>query len=226
MTRSLRHNNLLQMKRHPSLRVVYDLRARAWKTDKVKLNDFISYSVWIYTFLLIRSSKRRAHHSSRSESWNGATKSFSGIWPQRRQNEVESGRKRKQSSQRSETKYLRTGLELHPKMRGGDERIPICIFSVKLGKDTFLCHNIFNFPGTNTDAKGLQGVTWVTLNVFGKLSTSNSNIMWIFKWHCMGSPWSRWTLLCISPCNKTLADSKAKRGQIEVTESACLFISL
>lgn len=138
MTRSLRHNNLLQMKRHPSLRVVYDPRARAWKTDKVKLNDFIiSYSVWIYTFLLIRSSKRRAHHSSRSESWNGATKSFSGIWPQRRQNEVESGRKRKQSSQRSETKYLRTGLDLS-KMRGGDEPILICIFSVKLGKDTFL----------------------------------------------------------------------------------------
>ena len=139
MTRSLRHNNLLQMKRHPSLRVVYDLRARAWKTDKVKLNDLIiSYSVWIYTFLLIRSSKRRAHHSSRSESWIGATKSFNGIWPQRRQNEVESGRKRKESSQRSETKYLRTGLELHPKMRGGDEAIPICIFSVKLGKDTFM----------------------------------------------------------------------------------------
>ena len=127
------------MKRHPSLRVVYDLRARAWKTDKVKLNDLIiSYSVWIYTFLLIRSSKRRAHHSSRSENWIGATKSFSGIWPQRRQNEVESGRKRKESSQRSETKYLRTGLELHPKMRGGDEAIPICIFSVKLGKDTFM----------------------------------------------------------------------------------------
>ena len=65
-----------------------------------------------------------------------------------------------------------------------------------LKKTLFWCHNIFNFPGTNTDAKGLQGVLWVTLNVFGKLSTSNSNIMWIFKWLCIGFPWSRWTLDC------------------------------
>lgn len=153
MTRSLRHNNLLQMKRHPSLRVVYDPRARAWKTDKVKLNDFIiSYSVWIYTFLLIKSSKRRAHHSSRSESWNGATKSFSGIWPQRRQNEVESGRKRNKVL--SEVRPNTFGLDWISTRRCGVgmSRSWFAFSQSNLEKTLFWCHNIFNFPGTNTDA--------------------------------------------------------------------------
>lgn len=80
-----------------------------------------------------------------------------------------------------------------------------------LEKTLFWCHNIFNFPGTNTDAKGLQGVLWVTLNVFGKLSTSNSNIMWIFKWLCIGFPWSRWTLDCKGKVTRMRKRKKKKK---------------
>lgn len=35
--------------------------------------------------------------------------------------------------------------------------------------------NIFNFSGINTEVRHLQGVTSVTLNVFGISNTSNSN---------------------------------------------------
>ena len=80
-----------------------------------------------------------------------------------------------------------------------------------LEKTLFWCHNIFNFPGTNTDAKNHRSVTWVTLNVFGKLSTSNSNIMWLFKWLCIGFPWSRWTPDCKGKTTRIRKRKKKKK---------------
>lgn len=45
--------------------------------------------------------------------------------------------------------------------------------------------NIFNFSGINTEVRHLQGVTSVTLNVFGISNTSNSNSNHFVSFKCI-----------------------------------------
>lgn len=106
-----------------------------------KWNAVDQYHILFESFVL---NKRWAHHSGRSVSRQGATKGCSGIWPQRGQNEVSPGRKRKQSSWRRGAKYLQSSLELHPKMWGVEGRVVICLLLVKLEKDAFLMSQTFS----------------------------------------------------------------------------------